>query len=859
MRLDRLTIKSRDALAVAESLGRKREHQEVNTLHVLAALLDQEEGLIPPLLDKIGCKSEHIQSQLEKELARLPKVAGGESYLAQEVKEVIDGAFTQADSFGDDFVSTEHLLLAMLEKPKCKAGAFLKKQSLDLEEVQQGLAALRGNQRVTDENPEAKYQALKRYCVDLTELARKGKLDPVIGRNEEIRRAMQVLARRTKNNPVLIGEPGVGKTAIVEGIAARITSNDVPESLQNKQVLSLDLGSLVAGAKYRGEFEDRLKAVLKEIYALDGRIILFIDELHTLVGAGAAEGAQDAANMLKPALARGLLRCIGATTLDEYREHLEKDKALARRFQPVLVGEPSVEDAVAILRGIKDRYEVHHGIRIQDGALVAAAQLSSRYIADRFLPDKAIDLVDEAASRLKMQIESVPAEIDNLHREVTRLQVEEQAMKMEATKESQSRATELAAEISTMENNVERMTQSWQKQRQHLLDIRRIKEEQEALKQEMAQAQRSGDLQRAAEISYGRLPELEKSIGVKQAALDQSRETGAFLREEVTDEDIALVVSLWTGIPVTKMVEAESERLLRMEERLRQRVVGQDEAVSRIAKAVRMSRAGLKDPRRPIGSFLFLGPTGVGKTELARALAEFLFDDEHNLVRIDMSEYMEKHAVARLVGAPPGYVGYEEGGQLTEAVRRRPYSVVLLDEIEKAHRDVFNILLQVLDDGRLTDSHGRTVDFRNTILIMTSNVGSDHILEANDREKLAAQIDAALRETFRPEFLNRVDASLIFDRLELATIRQIVDIQLRHVESLLADRDLKLELSDAAKDFVAELGYEPAYGARPLKRALQTAVMEPLSEKIVAGEVQSGDSIFVDLADGKLIFQRNGA
>lgn len=859
MRLDRLTIKARDALAVAESMGRKRDHQEVSTLHLLAALLDQEEGLIPPLLDKIGSNSEHIKKQLEKELARHPKVAGGQSYLAQEVKEVIDGAFGQADTFQDDYVSTEHLLLAMLEQPKCKAGAFLKKAGLDLEEVQQGLAALRGNQRVTDENPEAKYQALKKYCVDLTELARKGKLDPVIGRNEEIRRAMQVLARRTKNNPVLIGEPGVGKTAIVEGIASRITHNDVPESLQNKQVLSLDLGALVAGAKYRGEFEDRLKAVLKEIYALDGQIILFIDELHTLVGAGAAEGAQDAANMLKPALARGLLRCIGATTLDEYREHLEKDKALARRFQPVLVGEPSVEDAVAILRGIKERYEVHHGIRIQDSALVAAARLSSRYIADRFLPDKAIDLVDEAASRLKMQIESVPAEIDNLHREVTRLQVEEAAMKMEGTKESGIRASELAIEIATRTGEVERMTQLWQKQRQHLLDIRRIKAQQESLKAEMEQAQRSGDLQRAAEISYGELPDLEKSLNAKQVALDQSRESGAFLREEVTEEDIALVVSLWTGIPVTKMVEAESERLLQMEQRLGQRVVGQDEAVGRIAKAVRMSRAGLKDPRRPIGSFLFLGPTGVGKTELARALAEFLFDDEHNLVRIDMSEYMEKHAVARLIGAPPGYVGYEEGGQLTEAVRRRPYSVVLLDEIEKAHRDVFNILLQVLDDGRLTDSQGRTVDFRNTILIMTSNVGSDQILEASDRKSLEAEIDQALRRTFRPEFLNRIDATLIFNRLELATIRQIVDIQLHRVEKLLAGRDLTLELSDAAKNYVAELGFEPAYGARPLKRALQTAIMEPLSEKIVAGEMKSGDHVTVDLKEGALAFTRTGA
>ncbi|MCK5796940.1 MAG: AAA family ATPase, partial [Deltaproteobacteria bacterium] len=681
---------------------------------------------------------------------------------------------------------------------------------------------------------------------------------PVIGRDEEIRRVVQVLSRRTKNNPVLIGEPGVGKTAIVEGIAARIEAADVPDSLKNKRMLSLDLGALVAGAKYRGEFEDRLKAVLKEIDAADGEVILFIDELHTLVGAGAGEGAQDAANMLKPALARGELRCVGATTLDEYRKHIEKDKALERRFQPVFVGEPSVEDTLSILRGIKEKYEIHHGIRIQDAALVAATRLSHRYIADRFLPDKAIDLVDEASSRLKMEIESVPAEIDDLRRQVTRLEIEKQAMKMEGGKAAKKRYKELTAQIDDLEKVTADKETAWQAQRKLLLALKTAAKQEDQLKTEMEQAQRASDLQRAAELQYGRIPELQQKQEELSKRLETARQGGAFLREEVTDEDIARVVAQWTGIPVDKMLEGESERLLAMEARIQKRVVGQDEAVSRIAKAIRMSRAGLSDPNKPIGSFLFLGPTGVGKTELARALAEFLFDDERAMVRIDMSEYMEKHTVSRLLGAPPGYIGYDEGGQLTEAVRRRPYSVVLLDEIEKAHADVFNVLLQVLDDGRLTDGHGRTVDFRNVILIMTSNVGSQYMLDLDDETQIAELCDRALRETFRPEFLNRIDATLIFHRLRPETLRGIVDIQLGRLDKLLAQREIRLKLTDKAKDYLAKVAYDPAYGARPLKRALQTRVMEPLADQILRGDVSPGDQVIVDTdaaKEGALTFR----
>ena len=854
MKFERFTVKSREALADAEARTRGYDQQEVTSLHLLQALLEQQDGMVQPILEKSGMDLPGASRQLGQELERKPRVQGGDTYFSRDLKGVLDESFKQADRFKDDYVSTEHFLLAMMVQGSCDAGRLLTSRGLNLELLHAALADIRGSHRVSSPEPEAQYEALKRYCTDLNELARKGKLDPVIGRDEEIRRAMQVLSRRTKNNPVLIGEPGVGKTAIVDGIAQRIVDGDVPDSLQHKKVLSLDLGALVAGAKYRGEFEDRLKAVLKEVTAADGQVMLFIDELHTLVGAGASEGAQDAANMLKPALARGMLRCIGATTLDEYRKHIEKDKALERRFQPVLVGEPSVEDTIDILRGIKEKYEVHHGIRIQDAALVAAAELSQRYISDRFLPDKAIDLVDEAASRLKMEIESVPAEIDDIQRQATRLEIEQRAMRMEQGKEARQRVKELTQEIAELQEDVRARRARWQEQRELVLRLKGLKEREEQLKTEVEQTQRRGDLQRAAELTYGELPKLAIEMNHVQEDLKRSQQHGSFLREEVTDEDIASIVARWTGVPVTKMLEAEGDRLLRMEQRIHQRLVGQDEAVSRVAKAIRISRAGLQDPNRPVGSFLFLGPTGVGKTELARALAEFLFDDERNMVRVDMSEYMEKHAVSRLIGAPPGYVGYDEGGQLTEAVRRRPYSVVLLDEVEKAHRDVFNILLQVLDDGRLTDGHGRTVDFRNTILIMTSNVGSDHIQQQDDRQEVERRCNEALQQTFRPELLNRIDAVLIFERLDREAIRAIVEIQLRRLDHRLEQQGLELQLTDAAKDFLAAKGYDPAFGARPLKRAIQEHVLEALSEAIISGAVQPGSRVEVDLEGDKLVF-----
>ena len=850
MDFHKLTTKAREAVNQAESLARQNQQQEVASPHLLMALIDQEHGIVPPLLEKAGVSVLGLRNRLQQEFDKSVKVQGADTYIGREFKTVLDKAFEAQRRLGDDFVSTEHLLLAILETGS-RAGDILKAFGAGSKLIEQTLEEIRGGQKVTDAEPEGKFQALKRFTQDLTQMAREGKLDPVIGRDEEIRRAMQVLSRRTKNNPVLIGEPGVGKTAIVEGIALRIAADDVPESLKNKKLLSLDLGALVAGAKYRGEFEERLKAVLGEVQNAAGQIILFIDELHTLVGAGAAEGAQDAANMLKPALARGQLRCIGATTLDEYRKHIEKDKALERRFQPVFVGEPSVEDTIAILRGIKEKYELHHGIRIEDAAIVSAAKLSHRYIADRFLPDKAIDLVDEAASRIKMEIESTPADIDFSQRELTRLQIEEQALNLEKNSAAKERLKKLKQEIADKKEELEAKTSRWQQQRELLEKSKDLKTRLDQLKTEAELAQARGDLQKTAEIRYGKIPEVEKEMEAFSQKLQDTPAEESYLREEVTATDIAAVVSRWTGIPVDKMLESESQRLLEMESRLSERVVGQDEAVSRISKAIRLSRAGLQDPNRPIGSFLFLGPTGVGKTELAKALAEFLFDDERSMVRIDMSEYMEKHSVSRLVGAPPGYVGYDEGGQLTEAVRRRPYSVVLLDEVEKAHADVFNVLLQVMDDGRLTDGQGRTVDFRNVILIMTSNLGASHILEEGDSEAAKRLVMDVVKRHFRPEFLNRIDSMIVFNRLSKDNIEKIVDIQLANFEKLLQTRGIELHLEEGAKAFLADVGYDPAFGARPLKRALREYVLEPLSEKIIAGEIALGSSVEVKHKEGQ--------
>jgi ATP-dependent Clp protease ATP-binding subunit ClpB len=847
MNPDQLTVKMKDALNRCASITRSHNHQEITSLHLLLGMLEQEDGLAPVILEKSGVNKSHLIQAVEEALKKQPIVQGGDAQMGRDLQNAIDQAFVEAKSMGDEYASTEHFLLSMAGSKSLKTFDVFKALGLTKSVLSEAIQGIRGSHKASNEDSEGKYQSLSKYTSDLTELARSGKLDPVIGRDEEIRRAMQVLARRTKNNPVLIGDPGVGKTAIVEGIAARVASNDVPESLSNKKVLSLDLGAMVAGAKYRGEFEERLKAVLKEIENSDGEIILFIDELHTLVGAGAAEGAQDAANMLKPALARGQLRCIGATTLDEYRKHIEKDKALERRFQKVFVGEPSVDDALAILRGIREKYELHHGIRIADAAVVAAVQLSYRYIADRFLPDKAIDLLDEACSRLKMEIESLPSEIDDLERELTRFQVEVEALKREKDEVSKERRKELERKVADKEEIVRSMRSRWQGQRDLVTSIKAKKAEQEDLRREAEAAKRQGDLSKAAEYEYGKIPEIDKEIQSIQEQLNQSQDESTYIREEVTAEDIAMVVSRWTGIPVNKMLESDSERLLHMEDRLTQRVVGQTEAVSKVSKSIRLARAGLQDPNRPIGSFLFLGPTGVGKTELAKALAEFLFDDERNIVRIDMSEYMEKHSVSRLVGAPPGYVGYDEGGQLTEAVRRRPYSVVLLDEIEKAHRDVFNILLQVMDDGRLTDGQGRTVDFRNVILIMTSNVGSSAILESNDRESVESLCKEAIKATFTPEFINRIDSTVLFQRLEKEQISGIVDIQLDALKPILKEKQLTIEVSDAAKFELSDLGYDPAYGARPLKRVIREQVLEPLSEMLIEGKVGIGDTVEVGI------------
>jgi ATP-dependent Clp protease ATP-binding subunit ClpB len=850
------TVKTRHALAHAQAMAKELGHPEVSSLHLLAAAMQQDGGLVGPLLERAGVHGAAVQRALSAALAKLPKVSGADLRVARELSEALDLAAAEAAELKDKFVSTEHILLALVSdkalRKDVRAAKVLGELGANRDLLLSALRDVRGHQTVDTEDPEGKYEALSKYARDLTSLAKQQKLDPVIGRDAEIRRALQVLSRRTKNNPVLIGDPGVGKTALAEGIAQRIASGDVPESLRDRQLLQLDLAAMVAGAKYRGEFEERLKAVLKEVSAADGKIILFIDELHTLVGAGAGEGAQDAANMLKPALARGELRCIGATTLDEYRKHIEKDKALERRFQPVLIDEPSVEDTVAILRGLSGKFEAHHGVRIQDTALVAAARLSQRYITSRFLPDKAIDLVDEASARLKMEVESVPEPIDERERKIIRLQIEQTALRREKDAASKQRLREVEEELAGLREEVAAMRSRWQTERDRLAELKKLSEQIDHMKGEATRAERAGDLDRAAEITYGTLRELERARDAAREALHRTLAGGqSFLREEVTEEDIAEIVAKWTGIPVAKMLESEQARLLHMEENLRSRVVGQDEAIARVSAAVRQARAGLADENRPIGSFLFLGPTGVGKTELAKALAEFLFDDERHVVRIDMSEYMERHAVSRLIGAPPGYIGYDEGGQLTEAVRRRPYSVVLLDEIEKAHPDVFNVLLQLLDDGRLTDSQGRTVDFRNTIVLMTSNIGSELAATGLAGEALARAREAALRRHFRPEFLNRLDGIVQFHALGREQMRGILDIQLRRLQPRLERRELRLEVTDAARDALAQAGYDPDFGARPLKRLIQQTLIDRLAQGILEGKLVAGQTVVVEPEPGR--------
>src|ERR1700688_3322672 len=863
MRLDRFTERSQEVLTAAQQAAQQLQHPTVEPEHLLLALLEQDEGLVPALLRRLEVAPEPLAARLHAALENRPKQGGvTEPTVGNALRTVLMTAFEEMSRLKDEYVSTEHLLLALCAKPEGEAGRLLQQAGVTPDRVYATLEAVRGSQRVTDANPEAKYQALEKYGRDLTEAARRGKLDPVIGRDDEIRRVIQVLSRRTKNNPVLIGEPGVGKTAIAEGLAQRIASGDVPEGLRDRQVVALDLGAMVAGAKYRGEFEDRLKALLNEVTGSDGRVILFIDELHTLVGAGAAEGAMDAGNMLKPALARGELRCIGATTLDEYRKHIEKDAALELRFQPILVEQPSVEDTISILRGLKERYEVHHGVRITDAAIVAAAVLSNRYITERFLPDKAIDLIDEAASRLRIEIDSLPTELDSVEREIRQLEIERQALRKESDKASQERLERLERELADLQERGRGLRTRWDQEKGALSTIREIKERMEQVRHDADRAEQMSDFGRAAELRYGQLNELQRALEQEQARFRELQGDHPLLKEEVGEEDVAAVVSRWSGVPVSKMLEGEMQKLLRIEQDLHSRVVGQDDAISAVANAVRRGRAGLADPNRPIGSFIFLGPTGVGKTELARALAELLFDDEHAMIRLDMSEYMEKHTVSRLVGAPPGYVGYEEGGQLTEQVRRRPYSVLLLDEIEKAHPDVFNVLLQILEDGRLTDGKGRIVDFKNTIIIMTSNLGSsylqsDHVRSDRDFEEASKQVLEALHAHFKPEFLNRVDDIIVFRPLGKEQLVKIIELRLEDVRRLLADRKISIELTDAAKELLFTQGYDANFGARPLKRAIQKLIQDPLALRILNGEILHGDHIVVDADEkaGKMKFE----
>lgn len=860
MRFDKFTLKAQEIIQNSQESAERSGHQQIEPEHLAKAIIEQRDGVIPPILGKIGANQGQLIGDLDRALEKIPKVSGtgyGQVYISPRSKAVLDQAFNETKQMKDEYVGLEHILLAVSGEENGEAAKVLAASGVTRDAILNALVGIRGGQRITDQNPEDKYQALERFSRDLTDIAAKGALDPVIGRDEEIRRIVQVLSRRTKNNPVLIGEPGVGKTAIVEGLAQRIVQGDVPETLKNKRVVALDIGALIAGAKYRGEFEDRLKAVLKEITEAHGEIILFIDEMHTLVGAGAAEGAMDASNMLKPALARGELKCVGATTIKEYRNHIEKDAALERRFQPVMVEEPTVEDTISILRGLKEKYEVHHGVRIKDSAIVAAATLSHRYITDRFLPDKAIDLIDEATSRLRIEIDSMPAEIDNIQRKMTQLEVEREALKKEKDAPSRERLEKLEEELSELKVKMEGMTDHWKKEKQAITRIREIKERLESTRSEAQIAERQGDLSKAAELKYGTLIELEKSLTAENEQLAELQTGEKMLKEEVESGDIAEEVAKWTHIPVAKLMEGEKEKLLKMEESLAQRVVGQQKGLVAVSNAVRRARSGLQDPNRPIGSFIFMGPTGVGKTELAKALAEFLFDDEQFMVRIDMSEYMERHSVARLIGAPPGYVGYDEGGYLTEAIRRHPYSVVLFDEIEKAHPDVFNALLQILDDGRMTDGKGRTVDFKNTVLIMTSNVGSEWIEEwsGRDEKEMESLVTKALRDTFKPEFLNRIDEIIIFSSLGPEEIKKVVDIQIGFLQRRLEGNKIALQLTEGAKEFLANTGYDPVYGARPLKRTIQHLVQDPLAVKIIEGSIGEGTRITLDVEGDEIVFR----